>query len=63
MTERWLAVECVLHDAERHRRNGSEQVSDWDITKFGGEEAWFLRILRGPKFAPVAHSHPIDSEV
>jgi hypothetical protein len=34
MAERWCAVQCVLYDAVQHRTEGSEQVSDLDITKY-----------------------------
>ena len=67
LTERWCAVNCVLYDAVRHRREGSEEVPDWDITKYFDEDltagGWNLRILRGPTFAPLARSHLFDSGV
>lgn len=67
MAERWCAVQCVLYDAVQHRTEGSEQVSDLDITKYFDNDlttgGWNLRILRGPTFAPMARSHLIDSGV
>lgn len=36
--DKWLAVEYVLANAIRHCNSGSEEVPDWDITKYDDDD-------------------------